>query len=106
MSDLDNTVDDIASSRASMTRTRPTHNPRAPLVPTSFGGGIVWLLDTKRCPSLPTLKVRHGNSNCIVPKTLSSLQPLARPSLPQARIKLHRAQIRYSAMSAMELLLD
>jgi hypothetical protein len=103
MPDLDNTVNDISSPRASMTRTRPRDNPQAPMVATSSGGSVVWLHDAKRRPSFPTLKVRHGIPNCIVPKILPSLHPLARPSLPQARTRLHKDQTRHPATPATEV---
>jgi hypothetical protein len=90
MPDLGDPVNDISSPRARRTRTRPRHNLRAPLVPTSSGDGVVGLHGTKRCPSFPTSKARHGISSYIVPKILSCFHPLARPSLPQARIQSHK----------------
>ena len=78
MSDPDNTVKDISSPRADMTRTRPINNPRAP------GSYIVWWRRNwgarhKQCPPLPALKTSHGISNCVIPKRLSCLYPLTRP---------------------------
>jgi hypothetical protein len=90
MPDLDNTVNDISSPRARRIRTRPRDNPRAPLVPISFGGSVVGLHGTKRFLSFPTLKARHRISSYIVPKILSCFHPLARPSLPQVRIQRHK----------------
>jgi hypothetical protein len=106
-SDLDNTVNDISNPRAGMTTTGPPHNPRAPLVPTSSGGGVVGLHDTKRCPSFPTPKSQA--------RDLQLHQP---PRYFRAFISWHdrafhkressytRVPMRYSATSAMEVLLD